>query len=203
MIIKPNISIIVPVYNVEKTIERCARSLFEQSFNDIEYIFVNDCTTDSSIQILKKVLNDFPKRKNQITILDHQLNRGVAAARNTGLDKARGDYVIQIDSDDWVEKTMIEELYNTAVKNNSDFVWSDFYVGFYNDKNKLVYRKQDVPQNPASCIKEILTGSFHAGLWNKLMKRDICVANNIRFPEGINICEDIVFVISYLLHANI
>jgi glycosyltransferase involved in cell wall biosynthesis len=198
----PKVSIIIPVYNTEQHIERCARSLFEQTFEELEFIFVNDNSPDKSINILEKAIDDYPERKDQITILHHEINKGVAASRNIGLDKARGEYFLQIDSDDWVESSMVEELYVKAKENDSDIVWSDFYVDFPNKSDDLIYRKQNVPGEAKLCIIEILSGSLHAGLWNKLLKRSICNENNIRFPAEVNMCEDLVFIIFYLLHTE-
>jgi len=198
----PVVSIIIPIYNVEQNIERCARSLFEQTFKKIEFVFVNDCSPDNSIQILKKVIDEYPERKDQVTIFNHENNKGVAASRNTGLDKARGEYFLQVDSDDWVETSMVEELYVKAKENDSDIVWSDFYVDFPNKSDNSIYRKQNVPEKATLCIIEILSGFLHAGLWNKLIKRSICIENNIRFPEEVNMCEDLVFIIFYLLHTE-
>lgn len=95
------ISLLIPVYGVEKYIERCARSLFGQTYQNIEYIFVDDCTKDSSIAVLKKVLDDYPFRKEQVTIIHHNFNKGLSAARNTAFNHATGDYIIHVDSDDY------------------------------------------------------------------------------------------------------
>lgn len=197
----PGVSIIIPVYKVEQNIERCARSLFDQTFKDIEYIFINDCTPDNSIQILEDVIDEYTGIRKQVKIYHHKENLGVAAARNTGLDKANGEYFLQVDSDDWAEPTMVEELYTKAKADDSDMVWSDFYVDFQNTK-KAILRKQNVPLDPTSCIIKILSGSLHAGLWNKLIKRDVCTTKNIHFPEGVNMCEDLAFNVSYLVHAQ-
>jgi glycosyltransferase involved in cell wall biosynthesis len=198
----PVVSIIIPIYNVEQNIERCARSLFEQTFKKMEFVFVNDCSPDNSIHILEKVIDEYPERKDQVTILHHEINKGVAAARNTGLDNAIGEYFLQVDSDDWLETTMVEELYSKAKANDSDIVWSDFYVDFPDDSAITINRKQNVPEKATLCIIEILSGFLHAGLWNKLLKRSLCITNNIRFPEGVNLCEDLVFIILYLLKAE-
>ena len=88
------VSILVPVYGVEKYIERCARSLFEQTYENLEYIFVDDCTPDKSIEILKRVIEDYPNRKNQVRIIHHEHNRGLAAARNTALDAATSEFYL-------------------------------------------------------------------------------------------------------------
>ena len=103
------VSVLVPVYGVEKYIERCARSLFEQTYSDLEYVFVNDCTPDQSIEILKKVMAEYPQRKNAVKIVNHAKNRGLAAARNTAYDNATGDFVTIVDSDDWLEWDALEK----------------------------------------------------------------------------------------------
>ncbi len=104
MNVNEKVSIIVPIYNVEKYIERCAVSLFEQDFEDIEYIFVNDCTPDNSVEILEKVIEKYPNRKSHLKIVHHKENKGLGSARNTGLEQATGNYILHIDSDDWCEK---------------------------------------------------------------------------------------------------
>ena len=123
----PKVSIIVPVYGVEKYIERCARSLFEQTLDDIEYLFIDDCTPDKSIEILKNVLKDYPQRKDQVIIHRMEKNSGQAAVRKWGMIKATGDYTIHCDSDDWVDVTMYEKMYNKAIEEKSDLVICDFY----------------------------------------------------------------------------
>ena len=116
------ISIIVPIYKVENYIERCVRSLLEQTYIGIEYIFVDDCSPDSSISILKKVIKEYPTRIDQIKIISHEKNMGLPAARNTGLKMAIGDYIFHCDSDDYVEKDMIEKMYQTAKEKDADIV---------------------------------------------------------------------------------
>ena len=93
----PLVSEIVLVYKVEQYIERCVRSLMEQTFDDIEFIFVNDCTPDKSMDILRRVIEDYPARIPQIRIIENEVNRGAAASRNIGLDAATGDYIIFTD----------------------------------------------------------------------------------------------------------
>ena len=98
----PKVSVIVPVYGVEKYIERCARSLFEQTLDDMEFIFVDDCTKDESIEVLKRVIDLYPVRKDQVKIIHHAVNKGLSRARETGVNAATGDYIGHCDSDDWV-----------------------------------------------------------------------------------------------------
>lgn len=123
---KYKVSVIIPVYNVGRYIEKCARSLFEQSLDDIEYIFVDDCSPDNSLSIVKFVSEDYPKRKNNIKYLVHDKNRGLTTTRNTGLAVATGEFIAHCDSDDWVDVAMYEKLYNHAVEENADVCFSNF-----------------------------------------------------------------------------
>ena len=127
---QPAVSILVPVYNVSNYIERCAHSLFQQTFDDIEYIFVNDCTPDDSIEKLQKVIEQYPNRKGRITIIHHEKNCGLAAARNTAVDNSTGKYIQHIDSDDWVEPDMVETMYNKAEEEQADIVTSNNIVEY-------------------------------------------------------------------------
>ena len=117
-----NVSVIIPVWGVEKYIERCARSLFEQSMDSIEFIFVDDCTPDRSIDILKEVIKDYPARRDNIKILHHDKNKGLPEARQTGIRNAVGDYIIHCDSDDWVDKELYEKMFHKAIRDNLDVV---------------------------------------------------------------------------------
>lgn len=105
-----NVSILVPIYLVERYIKRCAISLFEQTYNNIEYIFVDDCTPDKSIEILNDIINKYPYRKQNIKIIHNKVNLGIAAVRNICIKNASGDFVIFVDSDDYLEKDAVEKL---------------------------------------------------------------------------------------------
>lgn len=105
----PSVSVIVPIYKVEKYIERCAISLLSQTLKDIEYIFINDNSPDKSMDILSQCIQKYPSRSKQIKIITHQQNLGSAAARNDGTKIATGQYIIHCDGDDWVEKDMYEK----------------------------------------------------------------------------------------------
>lgn len=127
------ISVIVPMYNVEKYITKCAQSLFEQTLDNIEYIFVDDGSTDSTITVLKNILERYPNKKNCVRIVQHDKNKGVSSARNTGLKYAQGAYIYYCDADDYLERNMLEQLYNTANRTDADMVWCDFYMDFKDD----------------------------------------------------------------------
>ena len=128
------VSVISPIFKVRNFIERCACSLFEQTLKDVEYIFVDDASPDDSIDIVKACIERYPERKEQVRILVHEQNQGLPAARNTGLAVAAGEYVFHCDSDDFVEREMLEEMYNAAKAQDTDIVYCDFYLSF--EKNE-------------------------------------------------------------------
>ncbi len=121
------ISVIIPVYNVAPYIEQCVRSLMEQTQQDVEYVFVDDCTPDDSMKILCRVLEDYPDRKMQVKILHNKTNRGASLTRRAGLGACTGEYIICVDADDYVAPNYLEMLYDKAVKEKADIVWCDFF----------------------------------------------------------------------------
>ncbi len=182
-----SVTIIVPIYNVEKYIERCAVSLFEQDFDEIEYIFVNDCTPDNSVGILEKIIEKYPNRKPHIKIIHHEENKGLGNARRTGLKEAKGEYIIHIDSDDWVELDIISSLYNKAKVTDADIVTCDYSVNFQNEE---VYKKQNYTENVEQDVWNLWIGILRPYLCNKLVKRDLYINNAIYPPTEISIAED-------------
>ena len=190
-----NISVIVPFYGVEKYISRCAESLMCQTMqDDIEFIFVDDATKDNSLNVLKKVLLKYPERRKQVTILHHKSNKGLPAARNTGLAVAKGKYIYHCDSDDYLGKNALEILYRKAEENDSDIVYGDFYE-IMADGNR--YKKQPTYSNPLDAVKGMLTGYMDYNVWNKLVKRDLYLANNILFPAGYAMGEDLTMIMLF------
>lgn len=183
----PQVSVIIPVYKVEKYIGRCVCSIFEQSLESMEFIFVDDCSPDSSIQVLENVLKKYPLRKKQVTIVRNCCNMGIAAVRNIGLEHARGKYIGWVDSDDWIEPAMYEDLYHTAVVSNSDIVWCDFYNSY--EENERIHSQQ-CKENNLDFIRALLLGTLHGGLCFTFIKRELFVKSQVRFPDGVNVLED-------------
>src|SRR4051794_17458760 len=122
---KPKISIIVPIYNVEEYLRRCLDSLLTQSLTDIEVIAINDGSPDSSLQIL----NHYALKDNRLKIID-QSNGGVSSARNAGIEAANGEYIGFVDPDDWVDKEMYKIMYQTAVTEQADIVMCSYMREF-------------------------------------------------------------------------
>lgn len=184
----PKVSVCVPIYNVEKYIEKCVRSLFEQTLDDIEYIFVNDCTPDKSMDILRRVLVEYPQRQKQVTIFEHKYNKGVAASRNTGVNNVTGEYIIHCDSDDWVETDMYEAMYDKAKAENADIVCCN-YVAEYSYKR--VFETYPYLEETKEILQKLSPSILNSSLVNKLVRKDLYERYAIRSFEGINMNEDL------------
>ena len=175
----PKVSVIIPVYGVEKYIERCARSLFNQTLDDIEYIFVDDCSPDRSIEILNQVIGEYPRRKDQVQIIHHASNQGLALARQTGLKAATGEYIAHCDSDDWVDNDMYSQMYSEAITNNSDVVICDYILTDGTSDMGII--KSCHADTPKQEIKNCLFQRDPWSLWNKLFRKK--VYSNIQYPK--------------------
>lgn len=127
MAVLPLVSVLVPIYQTEDFMERCARSVFEQTYKNLEYVFVDDGSTDNSICTLQRVLDDYPERKSHCKIIKHLQNKGLAAARNTAIANCHGDFVCHVDSDDWIEPYAIQSLVNKQYETGADFVYTRGY----------------------------------------------------------------------------
>ena len=123
----PKVSIIIPVYKAEQYIDRCVRALFGQNLRDLEYIFVDDCSPDRSIDVMEQVLREYPDRQQQVKIIRHRRNMGVGQSRQDGIDEATGEYIIHCDPDDWVEPEMYYLMYDAACRTNADIVVCDYF----------------------------------------------------------------------------
>ncbi len=181
----PKVSIVIPVYKVEKYIAECAKSLFEQTLDDIEYIFVNDCTPDKSIEVLLEVLQRYPNRKQQVKIIHHKKNSGAAMARKNGILSATGEYIIHCDSDDWTDSKMYQTLYQKAKDENLDIVICQYFEK-RTDSSTLV--SHQLGNNPKS---KIISTPIYCSLCNKLVRRDIIDWNNLLYPNH-HMMEDAV-----------
>lgn len=185
----PKVSIIVPVYNVEKYIGKCVCSLMEQTiYNEMEYIFVDDCSTDGSLAKLKEALDGYPQQKSQVKIISHSRNFGSATSRNDGLDAATGEFVMFADGDDWLEPMAAAEMVKDIEGRNLDIVYCDYYET-YLDHDKLI--KQDYGEDNIECICSMLTRAQHGSTWNKIFLRKILLQSGQRFVDGADLYEDV------------
>ena len=190
------ISVIIPMYGVEKYIARCAYSLFNQTMTqDVEFIFIDDASKDDSYNILRSITDEYSRYDFNIKIIRHEHNKGLPAARNTGLKVAKGEYIIHIDGDDFLESTALESLYQTAMTYNADVVWSDYYIAFGNKKRII---KQPRFETPQDAVRGMLRGTMKYNVWNKLCRRSLYTNYNIVFPEGKSMGEDLTMIMVFL-----
>lgn len=190
------ISIIIPVYNGEKYIKRCIESILKQNFNDFEILIIDDGSKDNSLKILKSY-----KKLDKIKIFS-QKNKGPSEARNKGLEEAKGNYIIFIDIDDWIEENYLNNLYNTITKENLDIVMTGYrdiskyglieINDFYIKKNLL---------NIEETIELLFKGT--AGVpWGKIFKKDIIINNKLKMDKELFMCEDQIFVLQYIFNCK-
>ena len=193
------VTIIVPIYGTEKYIRQCAESIFKQTYQNIEFIFVNDCTKDRSLEILKEVIEEFPLLKKRIKVINNSQNSGLAFSRKAGLNVATGDYIIHFDSDDFVEPTIIEELVNCATNESADIVICDYDL--VTDKAPININVNP-PLNKDELISRLFIGDIHSSLCNKLIKKDIYTINNITPIEGLNMHEDLLMTYKLVYYSQ-
>ena len=192
------ISVITPIYGVEKFIGRCVESLMQQTIDGVEYIFVNDATPDKSMDVLRSVVERYPAKASQVKIVEHEHNKGLPAARNSGMAVATGEYLFHCDSDDYVEPDMLEMLYSKALEAGADIVWSDWYLTFEKNERYMVQPSYDTPME---ALKAMLGGAMKYNVWNKLVKRSLYVDNGIEFPAGYGMGEDMTMMFLFA-HAR-
>ena len=133
----PKVTVIITIYNRERFIGECARSLLEQTLDDVEFLFVDDASTDNSLSVLQAVLDNYPARRHMAHVLRMKQNGGRAVARQTGVDQATGEYIIHVDSDDWIDNDMLELLYLKAKETGADIVGCN--ITHENKKCQTVY----------------------------------------------------------------
>ena len=194
------VSVIVPIYKVEKFIVRCVDSLLAQTLDEVEFIFVDDATPDRSMELLRRCLERHPRRKGLVRILRHGRNRGLPAARNTGLAAATGEYVFHCDSDDFVEPDMLETLYAEACGKEADIVWCDWYLSFGRSER---YMRQPDCATPQEALKAMLAGRMKFNVWNKLVRRHLYADGQVSFPEGYAMGEDMTMMLLFAVASRV
>lgn len=162
------ISVIVPIYGVERYIERCARSILEQSYADKEIIFVDDASLDLSMPILETILPNYPQQ--QVVILHHDRNRGLAAARLTGIQAATGEYIVSVDSDDYLEPDALIQLADKAEQTNADIIGMDCYFDW--GTQRKIYRGE-FSSNPEEYSKILLSGAALPNVWRHMIRKSL------------------------------
>ena len=203
------VSVVVPVYNVEKYLEQCVTSIINQTIKDIEIILINDNSQDSSNDICK----EFLKKDSRISLYQSK-GKGVSAARNIGIKKAKANWICFVDSDDWLEENMIEELYEIANGCNSDIIMCDTFVNrdedqsigeFYPEEKIFEGSDKEILQiHSINLLKEFQnTKIMQCGVpWGKLYRKELILKNNIKFKENLPRRQDAIFNLEAFEKAN-
>lgn len=197
------ITVIVPIYKVEAFIDRCVRSLFEQTLDGVEYLFIDDCTPDRSVEILKELIDEYYRRivdKDWIVKIERMpYNSGISTVRRHGMKMATGDYVIHIDSDDWIEDNMLSDMWHVAMEGDLDVVICDIKIV---GKSGIKYLKGLKSDSVDLFIKDMLMNKSPWALANKLFRREIYAGNEIMYPhDGMNLGEDMVLVVEQMYYC--
>lgn len=182
------VSVLVPVYKVGRYIERCARSLFEQTYSNLEYVFVDDCSPDNSVEVLERIMNDYPARKDTVRIVRHDHNRGLAASRNTGLDNAAGDFILCVDSDDWLEINTIESLVHNQQEKDADIVTGGYLV--HCDEGKTILRTPKAFKDKEQMVLQMMQHTWDHFVAGRLVRRSLFIDNGLCWKEGFDVAED-------------
>ncbi len=214
------ISVVIPVYNSQKYLEKCLDSVLNQTYNNFEVILIDDGSTDSSFELCQSIIKN---NSNKDIKLIHQQNRGVSSARNAGIDNSTGDYIVFIDSDDQVDSDMLEFLY-TLINSESE---CDLGVcGYYKDNASLSENiaakteSANISGSPGIYVSyeptiqylsrlnaaKAVAGIEHAlsgFLWNKIFRKSIIAKNNLRFNEKYHVCEDVLFCHKYINYCRL
>lgn len=195
---KKKISVIVPIYNTSKFLDKCVSSILKQTFKNIEVILVNDGSTDNSL----KKINQYKEIDNRIIIIDKE-NGGLSSARNAGIKISSGDYILNVDSDDWIEPNTCQVLMEAAINNNADIAVGNIYLEYKNKKQKW----EDLSKNTIYKNFEYLDAFFvdngKGSVCNKLIKRDLYIENKIFHPENISLGEDGCTLLRLILKSKI
>lgn len=195
----PSVSVIVPVYNAARYMDKCARTLFGQTYRNIEYIFVDDCSLDGSIDIIRSVLGEFPGRQDSCRFIRLDSNSGPSVARNKGLEVSTGEYIHFCDADDWMEPDMIEKMARTASAKDADIVVCDFML---HDNSTSTYWKSPVWTSDKVASMQAYIAFTWTVMWTLLTRRALYADNGINFPEHVDYCEDFYVSVRLLDKAD-
>ena len=192
------VSVIVPIYNSSRYIERCCRSLFGQTLDALQFIFVDDGSDDGSIETVKLALSDYPNRADQSVFISYRSNKGVGSARHAGIERATGVFVIHCDSDDWVEPDTYQLLYDKAISTNADVVTCGYVVDTDSGQQKRIVSAFQKDSDNFSFDISPQIGS----LFLKLIRREFLLKHHLQVPEGIDWGEDLCLSLESLLLAS-
>lgn len=185
---KAAVTVIVPVYNVAPYIAKCARSIFDQTLDSLEILFIDDCTPDNSVEIIKSVLKKYPQRKPLTRIIKMPVNSGSAAVRRKGIIESSGEYIIHCDGDDWVDAELYKSLYDKAQKTAADIVVCDKVMEYR--KYQIPIPTIPLPHNGKELMRNWFRHTVGMHCHNKLVKRSLYTDNDVLPWTNLNMWED-------------
>lgn len=197
----PKISIIIPFYNAAAYIEKCVRSVMNQTLREIEIILVNDGSTDNSLSVIKSLAAE-----DERLLVFNTVNKGVSAARNIGLENTKGEFIGFADADDWMEPGMYEQLYSAVKKNDCDWAVCNVNVieedRFIKTRFSLEDKVIDIRAGRTTELQQLMWFKYDNANWNKLYSSAVIARHQLRFKEKMNLWEDLLFNLFYLQFAS-
>lgn len=197
----PKVSVIVPIYKVEKYIARCAESLFDQTLDGLEIIFINDCSPDNSMKVLEETIENsklkLEKSETHIRIVNMPTNSGQTAVRRRGVQLCTGEFVIHCDSDDWIEPQMYEAMYDLAKRKGVDITICDYYISTDESDKRVA---QDIPSSKDDLLGSIIDGRVHSSCCNKLVKRSLY--DNVEMWPKADMREDLALMTQLIYYST-
>lgn len=187
------------MYNAAKYIERCVRSLFEQTYENLEFLFVDDCSSDNSVSLLYNVIEENPSRKSIVKVIRHETNKGVSVARNTLLTNVSGDFFTFVDADDRIPHDAVELLVSKQLETNADLVSGNMIIEYDNDN---VFVEEPPYNNAYEMLKHIVGQQGHHENVGRLFRTKIVRDNKLLYTHGINIGEDWLFLVKFVLFVS-
>ena len=191
----PFVSIIIPVYKVEKYLNRCLDSILSQTFANYECILVDDNSPDNC----PVICDEYVKNDSRFKVIHKNQNEGTAAARKSGLDMAISDFILNIDSDDWIEPDMLDKMYKKAISGNYDMVWCDYYEEYSHESKYIKVQIENLDK--VGILKELIGCRLSCHFCTMLIKRQLYKDGNIYFPSA-HFWEEFVQAIQYIYHAK-
>lgn len=190
------VSIIIPVYNASDSIRKMLDSILAQTLHEFEVLMIDDGSTDES----GRILDEYSAKDKRFKAF-HKQNEGVAMARQLGVDNAKGEYCIHADADDWMDSTMLEELYTEAKAKDADVVVTDYFV--CSKQGETVCKQQPSDLSPEHVLQDMFDNKLFGALWHKLVRTDLYRKYNAKFFKGINHCEDLLIWVQLLQHLEV
>lgn len=190
------VSIIIPVYNASDSIRKMLDSILAQTLHEFEVLMIDDGSTDES----GRILDEYSAKDKRFKAF-HKQNEGVAMARQMGVDNAKGEFCIHADADDWMDPTMLEELYAKAKAEDADVVIADYFIS--SKHGETVCKQRPSELSPEQVLQDLFDNKLFGALWHKLVRTDLYRKYNARFFKGINHCEDLLIWVQLLQHPEV